>query len=335
VADAAKRGDLRWGTIPRLVEDAAGRFGVREAVIDGDARLSFTDLAAAVREAARGAIAAGVEPGDRVGIWAPNVWEWIVAALGAIAAGAVLVPVNTRFKGREAGYLLDRSGARLLFTVTDFLDTDYPAMLRDARDEFPLPSLESVVVLRGPAPAGTTSWDRFLEAGAAVSPRVPESRAGAPTPESLSDVIFTSGTTGRPKGAMTTHAQTLRVFEVWSRGVGLRESDRYLIVNPFFHTFGYKAGILACLMRGATIHPQAVFDAAETMRRVADHRITVLPGPPTLYQSILDHPERGRYDLSSLRLAVTGAAVGPVELIRRMREELTFDSILTAYGLTE
>src|SRR5947209_4034928 len=134
---------------------------------------------------------------------------------------------------------------------------------------------------------------------------------------------------------MTTHAQSLRVFEVWSDIVGLREGDRYLIVNPFFHTFGYKAGILACLMRGATIVPHAVFDAGQVMRRIGEEKITVLPGPPTLYQSILNDPARAQHDLSSLRLAVTGAAVVPVELIKRMHDELTFETILTAYGLTE
>src|SRR5947209_2394144 len=134
---------------------------------------------------------------------------------------------------------------------------------------------------------------------------------------------------------MTTHAQSLRVFEVWSDIVGLREGDRYLIVNPFFHTFGYKAGILACLMRGATIMPHAVFDAGQVMRRIGEEKISVLPGPPTLYQSILNDPARAELDLSSLRLAVTGAAVVPVELIKRMRDELMFETILTAYGLTE
>ena len=122
---------------------------------------------------------------------------------------------------------------------------------------------------------------------------------------------------------------------MWSDIVGLREGDRYLIVNPFFHTFGYKAGILACLMRGATIVPHAVFDAGQVMRRIGEEKITVLPGPPTLYQSILNDPARAQHDLSSLRLAVTGAAVVPVELIKRMHDELTFETILTAYGLTE
>jgi acyl-CoA synthetase (AMP-forming)/AMP-acid ligase II len=152
-------------------------------------------------------------------------------------------------------------------------------------------------------------------------------------PDDLSDIMFTSGTTGRPKGVMATHGQTLRVFEVWSRRVGLREGDRYLIVNPFFHTFGYKAGFIACLMRGATIVPHAVFDVPQVLERIREERVTMLPGPPTLYQSILNVPDRG--DLSSLRLAVTGAAPVSVELIKRMRSELTFETILTAYGLTE
>ncbi len=125
------------------------------------------------------------------------------------------------------------------------------------------------------------------------------------------------------------------MFEVWSEVVGLGEGDRYLIVNPFFHTFGYKSGIIACLMRGATIIPEPVFDVDRVLAHVEAERVTMLPGPPTLFLSILNHPERGRYDLSSLRTAVTGAASVPVEMIRRMRDELTFGTIITAYGLTE
>jgi acyl-CoA synthetase (AMP-forming)/AMP-acid ligase II len=134
---------------------------------------------------------------------------------------------------------------------------------------------------------------------------------------------------------MATHAQSLKVFDVWSDVVGLREGDRYLIVNPFFHTFGYKAGWLSCILRGATAIPHAVFDVGEVLKRVESERISVLPGPPTLYQSILAHPDRPKYDLSSLRLAVTGAAAVPVEMIHRMRDELGFETIVTAYGLTE
>ncbi|MBA2607336.1 MAG: AMP-binding protein, partial [Actinobacteria bacterium] len=162
-----------------------------------------------------------------------------------------------------------------------------------------------------------------------------DKRIGALGSDDVSDLIFTSGTTGRPKGVVATHGQTLRVFEQWASIVGLVAGDRYLIVNPFFHTFGFKAGFLACLIKGATIVPHPVFDVPTVLARISEERISMLPGPPALYQSILDHPQRDSFDLSSLRLCVTGAAPVPVEMIERMRKELTFKTIVTAYGLTE
>ena len=199
----------------------------------------------------------------------------------------------------------------------------------------PCPALEQIVVLRGATPDGCLSWSDFLRSGDATPTEEAEERALAVEPGDLSDILFTSGTTGRPKGVMTTHGQNLRAFRDWAEVVGLREGDRYLIINPFFHAFGYKAGLLASLMMGATIHPQLVFDVPQVMARVAAERITMLPGPPTLYQTILNHPDFASFDLSSLRLAVTGAAAIPVELILRMRRELHFENIITGYGLTE
>jgi acyl-CoA synthetase (AMP-forming)/AMP-acid ligase II len=317
-------------TIPRLVRASAERYAEKSAVEDADLRLSFAELADAGLRATRAFCAAGIEPGDRVGIWAPNFAEWIVAAIGLQSAGAVLVTLNTRLKGAEAGYVLRKSGARILCTTGDFLGVNYVEALRGED----LPDLERIVVLREAA-AGATSWSDFLAAGDAVSEERARARADAVSPDDLSDLIFTSGTTGRPKGVMTTHGQNLRAFEVWSEVVGLREGDRYLIVNPFFHSFGYKAGWLSAVMRGATSIPHAVFDVPAVLERVGKERISVLPGPPTLYQSILAHPDREKYDLSCLRLSVTGAAAIPVELIHRMRDELGFETIITGYGLTE
>jgi len=327
------RADERWKSIPGLVSDAADRFGDAEAVVDGQLRLGFAGLADAAEASSRAAIAAGIEPGTRAAIWAPNIYEWVVAALGIHGAGGVLVPLNTRFKGPEAADILGRCRARMLFCVNGFLGTDYPALLRSAG--VALPDLERIVILRGEEADGAEPWAAYLARGTEVSSATAQKAWASVEASSLSDIIFTSGTTGRPKGAMATHGQTLRVFETWSDVVGLRAGDRYLVVNPFFHTFGYKAGWVACLLKGATIIPQAVFDVSEAMTRIGEERVTVLPGPPTLFQSILDHPDRPNRDLSSLRLAVTGAAVVPVELIRRMRDELTFDTIITAYGLTE
>jgi acyl-CoA synthetase (AMP-forming)/AMP-acid ligase II len=329
-------------TIAELVRAAARDFGGREAVVDDTVRFDFAELGARVGEAARAAISAGIETGDRVAIWAPNCWEWIVAALGVVSAGGVLVPINTRFKGREAGYVIQRSGARMLFTVRGFLGFDYPEMLHEAhgpvangRPVEELVSLERIVLLRGEPIRGTEPFAAFIHDAEHAIPAEEERRIAELTADDLSDIVFTSGTTGKPKGVMTTHGQSLRVFDTWSRIIGLAEGDRYLIVNPFFHTFGYKAGILACLMRGATIIPHAVFDVPSVLTRIAEERVTVLPGPPTLYQSILNDPERASKDLSSLRLAVTGAASVPVSLVEQMGTELGFETVLTAYGLTE
>src|SRR5205085_3842382 len=175
----------------------------------------------------------------------------------------------------------------------------------------------------------------FFGRGEEISEAVLDDRVASLTSDDPSDVVFTSGTTGSPKGVVMTHGQTLRAYLDWCDWAGLRARDRYLIVNPFFHIFGYKAGVLASLMRGATIFPVAVFDSGVVLEIVERERITVLPGAPTLYQSLLDHPDCNKRDISSLRLAVTGAADIPVELIRRVREELPFERILTGYGLTE
>jgi HIP---CoA ligase len=331
------RADLIWGTIPRLVEDAAVRHADTEALVDGAERLTFAQLASEVDRYARGFVAAGVEAGDRVGMWAPNCAEWMLAALGVLRAGGVIVPMNTRFKGGEAAYILRNAGATFLVTVRGFLGFDYPAML--AGED--VGGLRQILLLRdesadaGADRAPLLGLEAFLTEGQRVDEAVTSARAAAVGPDDVSDLIFTSGTTGYPKGAATTHAQSLRTFGTWASIVGLGAGDRYLIVNPFFHTFGYKAGILACLMAGATVVPEPVFDAGAVMRRIEEERISVLPGPPTLYQTLLGSPERDKHDLSSLRLGVTGAAVVPVELVRAMGEELGFGTVLTAYGLTE
>ncbi|WP_404197129.1 FadD3 family acyl-CoA ligase [Streptomyces tauricus] len=343
------RGDVEWGTIPGLVRAAAERYADVEAVVEGRTRITYAQLGARVERAAAACVANGVAPGDRVAIWAPNTLDWMVSALGAVSAGAVLVPLNTRFKGTEAAYVLARSRTKLLFVTGTFLGTSYVASLRRAcaESEEPgdagrgagplpgLPHLEQVVVLSDDAPAEFRTWKDFLASGDGVGEDEARARASALDPSAPSDIIFTSGTTGRPKGAVITHAQTLRAYDVWCELAGLREGDRYLIVNPFFHTFGYKAGVIACLMRGATMIPQPVFDVDTVLANIASERISVLPGPPTLHQSLLDHPNRDAYDLSALRLVVTGAAVVPLLLVERLRAELGVGTVLTAYGLSE
>ena len=320
-------------TVPAALRRAAAEFGDRDALAEpAGQRLSFRELGERAGEVARALIAAGIASGDRVAVWCPNDATWVLAALGALTAGATLVPVSTRFTGGEALDVISRSGARALFVTDYFLGSDRLAGLRAAAAapgaDGSLARLTMTVRVGG-------DWARFTGRAAAVPRAAADARAEAVGAQDVSDILFTSGTTGRSKGAMSSHRSSLAVARAWAERGGLTAGDRYLAVNPFFHSFGFKAGILACLVSGATIVPQAVFDAGRVMRLVEAERVTVLPGAPTIYQSILDHPERGRFDLSSLRLAVTGAANVPAALVERMRRELGIPVVLTAYGLTE
>ncbi|WP_268875924.1 FadD3 family acyl-CoA ligase [Mycolicibacterium holsaticum] len=294
-----------WETIPEMVLSAADRFGDAEAVVDGPLRLTYVDLAHRIRCAAGAFAEAGVGKGERAAIWAPNSAEWIIAAFGLLAAGGVLVPVNTRFRSEEAADIIGRSGAKLVLVQKDFLGLDYSA-----------PATVPVIDLKSD----------FLSSG---SPFVCEGIDGT----DVSDIIFTSGTTGRPKGARMNHRQTLRMYEEWATLADLREGDRYLMINPYFHTFGLKAGLVASFLRGATMVPVAAFDIDRVVDLIERERITMLPGPPTLYHSLLAVEDKDR--LATLRAAVTGAADIPVELVRRIHDELPFQTLMTGYGLTE
>jgi HIP---CoA ligase len=316
-----------------MAAGAAERLGDHPAIEDGETRLTFAQLFEEARTFAAALVASGVEPDDRVAIWAPNSARWVIAFLGISSAGAVLVPINTRFKGREATDLLARTGAKALVTVTDFLGADYVDMLRGTG--VALDDLATIVVAAGPAPQGTTGWDEFVGRATEAERAEVDARWLELGPDDRSDILFTSGTTGMPKGVVMTHGRTLCVATDWAAMTGLLPDDRYLMVNPYFHMFGLKAGILACLAAGATMLPEPVFDIDRILARVGDEGITVLPGPPTLYQSMLDHPKRDTFDLAYLRVAVTGAADIPVELVRRVSEELPFSVIVTGYGLTE
>ncbi len=287
-----------------MVLSAADRFGDAEAVVDGLLRLTFTEVVERIRCAAGSFAELGIEKGERVAIWAPNSAEWMIAAFGLLTAGGVLVPVNTRFKTEEAADIIGRSGAKAVLVQKGFLGQDYTA------------------------PAGVPVID--LKSGFLFSGR-PFARDLEGT--DISDIIFTSGTTGRPKGVMMNHRQNLRLYAEWCDLADLREGDRYLMVNPYFHTFGYKAGLIASFIRGATMVPVQVFDVDRVVELIEAERITMLPGPPTLYHSLLAVQDKSK--LATLRAGVTGAADIPVELVRRVHEELPFETLATGYGLTE
>jgi HIP---CoA ligase len=297
----------RWRTIPELVSSAADRFGDAEAVVDGPLRLTYVELADRIRCASGAFAEFGVGKGDRIAVWAPNSAEWIIAAFGLMTAGAVLVPVNTRFKADEAADVVARSGAKAVMVQKGFLGEDFSV----AQVGLDVPTID----LKSDFLASGSPYERVVDG------------------TDVSDVIYTSGTTGRPKGAMMNHVQTLRMYEEWATLADLREGDRYLMINPYFHTFGLKAGLIASFLRGATMLPVAAFDVDRVVELIAAERITMLPGPPTLFHSLLTVGDKSK--LSTLRAGVTGAADIPVELIRRIHDELPFQTLMTGYGLTE
>lgn len=319
-------------TLPGMLADVAGRFAERAAIVENGNSISYQQLQQLSRQVARALMTLGVQAGDRVALWAPNLSEWIVAACGVHAAGAVLVPLNTRMKGAEAADILERSRAKVLVSVGDFLNNYYPDLLNGQRPA----TLEHLVVLGDKVlPSADLSWVQFMAKADATDAQAQLQREARIKPDDTADLMFTSGTTGRPKGVMCAHRPTILAFKAWSDVVGLSEGSRYLIVNPFFHTFGYKAGWVAALLQGATVYPEQVFDAEAILRRIESDRISFMPGPPTLFLSMLAHPGLKNFDLSSLESSVTGASTVPPILIKRMREELGIRNVTTAYGLTE
>jgi HIP---CoA ligase len=317
-------------TVPAALDRLARQLPDHDALITDERTLTSVALRDEVHRAAAALIALGVRAGDRVAIWSPNTWHWVVACLAIHHAGAAMVPLNTRYTAEEAGDILARTHAPVLFAMGQFLGTDRVAGL----DRAALPALRHIVrVPIEAAETGVGTWDDFIARG--TDRNAAAARAAAVTPDGVSDILFTSGTTGRSKGVLCAHRQSLSASASWAANGKITSDDRYLCINPFFHNFGYKAGILACLQTGATLIPHLTFDPLHALQAIEQHRITVLPGPPTIYQTLLDHPARRDYDLTSLRFAVTGAAIVPVVLVERMQSELDIDIVLTAYGLTE
>ena len=312
-------------TIPALIKHQAENFGSKPALISDHETISFLELDKLSTNIATHLIDLNILPGDRVAIWAPNMNEWVLAAIAIHKVGGVLVPINTRMKGREAAYILNNSESKILFSLKTFLGTDYFKLLENED----LPYLKYQI-----------SFDEIEATDSKILfSTLKENTLDVQLPEvietDMADIIFTSGTTGKPKGVISSHLQNIKVFDYWSTYIGLNENDRYLIVNPFFHTFGYKAGWLASVMRGVTAYPCPVFDADKIIQIINKEKISMLPGPPTLYQSILTSQLIETMDISSLRLGVTGAASIPIQLIKDMKETLGFETVITAYGLTE
>ncbi|MEU6379377.1 AMP-binding protein [Streptomyces sp. NPDC046909] len=332
-----------WGTVPRMLRAQAAARPDAVVVSDGLDTLTLSQLRDRATRVARALLASGVQPGDRVAIWAPNHLSWVVTVFGVWDAGAAVVPLSTRAKGYEAGDLLRRTAARVLFVSEGFLGTSYVDLLADvygapegASPFAGLERLELVVSFDEITPrTGVETIDAFLTRADKVDAGAAEERAELVHPGDLCEVLSTSGTTGVPKGVMLGHEQMLRAYWDWSGIADLRDGDRYPVVSPFAHGFGINAGILACVMRTATLLPIALFDPDAALDLVEREQVSLLAGPPTLFARLVNHPELAERNVSSLRVAIVGAAAVPEELVHDMRDRLGLERVINAYGLIE
>ncbi len=318
-------------TIAKLAVWAGERYSEIEGLVDETERLSFAEYTRRARAIARGLMAQGVGIGDRVAIWAPNSIAFAVAALGIHIAGGVLVPINTRFKRAEVEYLVHEAKISVAFTVDEFLGTAYSEILSGLYPAAGIPTPRIVVFDTSDARSVTA----FVDDAAAVSDAELDERIAGIMPDHIATMLFTSGTTGRPKGAMLRHGALVRAYWTWSGIASLREGDRFLCTNPFFHAFGLKVGLLSALSRGATIYPVAVFNAEHSLEIIERERITYYPGPPPIYQAMMTSPDLARRDISSLRVCVTGATAVPPQLIYDIYDRLGFEEVHSPYGFTE
>ena len=326
IADAAsaETGALS-ATIPHALLNTAAARQDHPAIVDHDRVLTYGQMRAAMMDLAAALIRAGLNKGDRVGIWLPNCADWMIACMGIQAAGGVIVPLNTRFKAQEAQQMLAKARARFLFHAEAFVGNDYRAMLA-AMD---LPDMVRTI--------GVDELEHFIEQGRddPVARAEAETRLAGLTGDDISDIMFTSGTTGAPKGVVTTHGQNVRTYAEWNRATTLGPDDRFLLIWPLCHCSGYKAGWLASIIVGATIYPEATLDIERLIERASREQITFLPGPPNLFQTWLEARRAGSSAVSSLRVVGTGGTVIDPALIEAIRSELGASVVYAGYGLTE
>ena len=290
---------------------------------DSGARLTYLDWWHEAQRVAGGLVALGVRPGDHVALLAQNRVEWPVVQVAVALCGAVLVPVNTHFTGDDLGYVLAHSRARVLFLSNRFRSNDYLANVRRLRPD--LPALEHVVVLDEPED-DALSWAELDG---------PPPDIGLAAPEAVAALLYTSGTTGFPKGALLSHRAMLFCSWQVTRRLAIDGSDRWTSFIPLFHCAGCIMTMLGVLQRGACYVGIAAFDPVAMFRVIAEERCTVLSGVPTSYLAMLEHPERGRFDLSSLRTGTCGGANANAEMLRACARDFPIPHLANVYGQTE
>jgi len=316
-------------TIGQNLRKTVERFGDREALVvrDQGYRASYRELWDQIELAARALLARGVQKGDRVGIWAPNRYEWVITQFATARVGAILVTVNPAYKASELEYALSKAGVSVLVLARSFRRADYVAMLGEVRGG--CPALRDAIVLED-------DWESFLAEGEQVPASEVEAREATLEPDEPINVQYTSGTTGRPKGATLSHSNILNNAHFVARTLRYTADDRACVPVPFYHCFGMVLGNLSCATHGAcVVVPSESFDPQAVLAAVEQERFTSLYGVPTMFIAELEQPDFDRYDLSSLRTGMMGGAPCPVDVMKKVRAEMHMDEVTIICGMTE
>ncbi|MEA5673873.1 AMP-binding protein [Pseudomonas sp. MH2] len=325
------------------------RFPDREALVvrHQQRRYTWRQLADAVEQHARALMALGVQAGDRLGIWAPNCAEWCITQFASAKIGAILVNINPAYRSSELDYALSQSGCRWVICADAFKTSDYHAMLCDLVPGLSackpgavhcerLPELRGVISLALKPPPGFLAWYDLQARAGEVSVEALGRRQASLRPCEPINIQYTSGTTGFPKGATLSHHNILNNGYMVGESLRLTEHDRLVVPVPLYHCFGMVMANLGCMTHGSTlIYPNDAFDPLLTLQAVAEERATALYGVPTMFIAELDHPRRSEFDLSSLRTGIMAGATCPIEVMRRVIDEMHMAEIQIAYGMTE
>jgi fatty-acyl-CoA synthase len=336
-------------TIGQAFDNTVSRFAEREALVvrHQQLRYSWQQLADTVDRHARALMALGLKTGDRLGIWAPNCAQWCITQFATAKIGVILVNINPAYRTSELEYVLKQSGCQWLVCAGAFKTSDYHGMLAELvpalGDQQPgqlsserLPDLRGVISLDATPPAGFLPWAQLTTLVEQTTPADYQARQQSLQFDQPVNIQYTSGTTGFPKGATLSHYNILNNGYMVGESLGLSEQDRMVIPVPLYHCFGMVMGNLGCMTHGSTmIYPNDAFDPLLTLGTVAEEQATALYGVPTMFIAMLDHPQRGEFDLSSLRTGIMAGATCPIEVMRRVIDQMHMSEVQIAYGMTE
>jgi fatty-acyl-CoA synthase len=324
-------------TLSQVLSETTRAFPQRDATIYQGRKISYQELNERVNQLARGLIELGVRKGEKVGLWMPNVPRWVIAYFAIARIGAVVVPMNTRYKSHEVHYILEDSEATTLFMADTFVGIDYREIIGEVREN--LPGLKHIII-RGKKGSNMHTFDEVVALGAShLEDGKIDRREAICNPRDNVFILYTSGTTGNPKGAMLSHHNIAENARQVTQVLHTSEKDTFLLAVPFFHCFGCVMGIMGAITWGASLVPMSVFKAKEALELIEKEKVSILYGVPTMFVLELEEYRKGKedgsqYDVSSLRTGIMAGAPCPVEVMRGTMEELGCN-VSIAYGLTE